>query len=223
MHIVLVGAGRTGRSIVRQATNDNHEVVIVESDSEVAAETSSSYDCLVIEGDGTARELLLEAEVPTADVLFSTTGDDSVNLMVMMQGKELGAKQLVCSINDPANRTVFENLGVNVVESPHELNGQYLYRRALRPGVKDFMNLNDGAEILELNVASDASLVGVSLLDAGERGLIPDQTVLVAIQRGSELIVPYGETVIQAGDTVTVFSRHGMSDDLLDVFEGGSM
>lgn len=220
MHIVLVGAGRTGRSIIAQATNDGHDVVAIERDPETAAETSSTHDCLVIEGDGTARDILLEADVPSADVLFSTTGADSANLMVTMQGKDLGADLLVCSVNDPANKAVFRNLGVNIVESPHQINGSYLYRRALHPGVRDFMDLDHGAEIVELILEDGSPLEAVPLSEAGEEGLIPDQTVLVAIQRDDELVVPQGETQLRSGDVVTVFSRQGMNDELLRAFQG---
>lgn len=220
MDIVIVGAGRTGRSVIEHATRDGHDVVVVERDGEVASETSSNHDCLVINADATSRDILIEADVETADALISTTANDSTNLMVMMLGRDLGAGTLLCSVNDPANIGVFRELGVNTVESPHQLNGRYLYRRVQRPAIRDFIDLGDGAEIIEVTIAGDAPLAGTTLLDAGDEGYIPDETVVVAVRREKGLVVPNGETELRAGDLVTVFSRDGPTSELMAAFEG---
>ena len=91
MNIVIVGAGRIGSHAIELTTREQkHDVIVVEKDLETAEAVAEEYDCLMINDDATSREVLTEASVPEADALISTTDDDSVNLTVMMLGRELG-------------------------------------------------------------------------------------------------------------------------------------
>ena len=218
MYIIVVGAGRTGSKVIELATQDDHEVVVVEQDQEFAEEASASYDCMVINADAASEEIMLEAGIQEADALISTTENDSVNLMIQMLGKQYGVETLVSSINEPQHMELFGSLGVNVVESPHELNGQYLYRAVQRPAIQDSMQIGAGGEIFELTVDEGAPIAGLSLIDADADGLLPDETVIVAIVRDDELHIPRGESDIQAGDTVTIFAKDGASDRITDAF-----
>jgi len=218
MYIIVVGAGRTGSKVIELATQDEHEVVVVERNQELAEEVSATYDCMVINADAASEEIMLEAGIQEADALISTTENDSVNLMIQMLGKQYGVETLVSSINEPQHMELFGSLGVNVVESPHELNGQYLYRAVQRPAIQDSMQIGAGGEIFELTVDEGAPIAGLSLIDADSEGLLPEETVIVAIVRDDELHIPRGESDIQAGDTVTIFAKDGASDRITDAF-----
>ena len=218
MYIIVVGAGRTGSKVIELATQDDHEVVVIERNQELAEEASATYDCMVINADAASKEILLEAGVQEADALISTTESDSVNLMIQMLGKQYDIETLVSSINNPQHMELFGDLGVNVVESPHELNGQYLYRAVQRPAIKDSMRVGSGGEIFELTIEEGAPIAGLSLIDADSEGLLPQETVIVAIVRDDELHIPRGESNIKAGDTVTVFAKNGASDRITDAF-----
>ena len=221
MYIVVVGAGRTGSKVIELATQDDHEVVVVERDQGLAEEASTTYDCMVINADAASEEIMLEAGIQEADALISTTENDSVNLMIQMLGKQYGIETLVSSINEPQHMELFGDLGVNVVESPHELNGQYLYRAVQRPAIQDSMQVGAGGQIFELTVDEGAPIAGLSLVDADADGLLPEETVIVAIVRDDELYIPRGESDMQTGDTVTVFAKGGASDRITDAFTEG--
>jgi len=218
MYVIIVGAGRTGSTVINLATQDDHEVVVIERDTDVAEEVSSTYDCLVINADAASKDILLEAGIEEADALISTTENDSVNLMITMLGKQFGVETLVSSINDPAHMELFEDLGVNIVESPHRLNGQYLYRAVQHPEIQDFMTVASGAEIFELTVEAGSPIDGVDLIGADEEGLLPDETIVVAVVRDGELHIPQGQTTIKADDTVTVFTRNGATSQISKAF-----
>ena len=219
MYIVVVGGGRTGRRITELATADQHEVAVVEEDEELAGALSVDFDCLVLHGDAASRPLLEEAGVPEADALIATTDDDATNLMVMMMGREMGVPQLLSSISDPGHGPLFEDLGVHRVKSPHRLSGTRFYRAVHRPHVRDFMALGNGAEIVEIALEAGAPLAGKTLEEAGRQGLLSEDVIVVAINRGHELHVPKGKTTLQVGDTVTVLASEGVTDALMEIFE----
>ena len=162
MYIIVVGTGRTGSKVIELATRDEHEVVVVERDQELAEEVSASYDCMVINANAASEEIMLEAGIQESDALISTTENDSVNLMIQMLGKQYGVETLVSSINEPQHMELFGDLGVNVVESPHELTGQYLYRAVQRPAIQESMQVGVRGEIFELTVDEGAPIAGLS-------------------------------------------------------------
>ena len=218
MYVIIIGAGRTGSTVIDLATQDDHEVVVIERDTELAEEVSATYDCLVINADAASKDVLLEAGIEETDALISTTENDSVNLMVTMFGKQYGVETLVSSINDPADMELFEDLGISIVESPHQLNGQYLYRAVQHPAIQEFMPIAGDAEIFEATVAEGAPVDGLSLIEADREDLLPEETIIVAILRGDDLLIPQGETNIQADDIVTIFARNGATSRITDVF-----
>jgi len=218
MYVIIIGAGRTGSTVIDLATQDDHEVVVIERDTELAEEVSATYDCMVINADAASKDILLEAGIEEADAIISTTDSDSVNLMITMFGKQYGVETLVSSINAPAHMELFEDLGVNIVESPHRLNGQYLYRAVHHPEIQNFMPIAGEAEIFEATVDEGAPIDGLSLVDADREDLLPDETIIVAIVRETELLIPRGETDIQAGDVVTIFARNGATNRITDAF-----
>jgi len=220
MYVIIIGAGRTGSTVIDLATRDDHEVVVIERDTELAEEVSATYDCMVINADAASKDILLEAGIEEADAVISTTEDDSVNLMISMFGKQYGVEALVSSINDPAHMELFQDLGVNIVESPHRLNGQYLYRAVQHPAIQEFMPIAGDAEIFEATVDEGAPIAGLTLIDADDEDLLPEETIIVAIVRDDELLIPEGQTDIQAGDTVTIFARNGATNRITDVFTG---
>ena len=220
MYVIIIGAGRTGSTVIDLATQDDHEVVVIERDTELAEEVSATYDCLVINADAASKDVLLEAGIEETDALISTTENDSVNLMVTMFGKQYGVETLVSSINDPADMELFEDLGISIVESPHQLNGQYLYRAVQHPAIQEFMPIAGDAEIFEATVDEGAPVDGLSLIEADREDLLPEETIIVAILRGDDLLIPQGETNIQADDIVTIFARNGATNRITDVFTG---
>lgn len=220
MYVIVIGAGRTGSTVIELATQDDHEVVVVERDTELAEEVSTSFDCMVINADATSKEILLEAGIEVADAIIATTNDDAVNLMVSMMGKEFDVEAVVSSVNNVEHIELFEEFGVNVVESPHRLNGQYLYRTVQRPSIIDFMEITNGAEIFEVTVDEGAPMDGTTLIEADEAELLPPETIVVAVVRDGELIIPIGETRIQANDVVTVFAKDGVTEGTTAAFRG---
>ncbi|GGL50829.1 potassium channel family protein [Halocalculus aciditolerans] len=224
MYVIVVGAGQIGSQVLDLATTTENEVVVVERDPEVAEAASREYDCLVLNGDATNREILEDAGADRADAIICTTDEDATNLMVLFLAKELDIASLVTVVQDPDHLGIFERVGATILENPQRLIAQYLFRAVQRPAVEDFMELGGDAEIFETTVAPDAPIAGLSLRDAGESGLLGDDVLLVAIERTTdgteEVITPRGGTTVEPGDVVTVFSRVGMTDDVLETFAG---
>lgn len=87
-------------------------------------------------------------------------------------------------------------------------------------GVQDFMRLTGGAEVVELTVSEDAPAVDRTLATLHEEGILPDDALVISIERGDDVITPRGDSKLRPDDLVTVFSRGGMTDEVAAVFTG---
>jgi len=87
-----------------------------------------------------------------------------------------------------------------------------------RKTLSDFTSLAGGSEIVEVTAGEEAPIVGRQLSQASRRGIVDDDTLVIAIERDGKVLTPHGETRIEAGDLVTLFSRGGISDETLAAF-----
>jgi trk system potassium uptake protein TrkA len=220
MYIIVVGAGGIGGALVEIALRDKHNVAVIERDPRKAEAISRKYDVLVLNADAASIDVLREAGGERADALIATTSDDATNLMVIVLGGDLGIPSLVAVVNNREHTELFRRLGANVMENPEVIVAEYLYNAVQRPKIKDLVTLSGGAQVFRAAVTEKSPLVGRTLREAGQRGLIPDGILIAAIERGGETIIPSGTTVIEAGDLITVFSKGHASSALIERLTG---
>ena len=220
MYIVIVGAGDIGQPLIEIATRGGNEVVVIERNEERAEHAAAEYDCLVIHDDATVKETLVDAGADRADALISTTDQDATNIMVCLLAQELEVPNIVSVVHNPDHMAVFEQIGVNTMQNPQHLIAEYLYRAVKRPTIVDYMHVGDDAEVFEIRVGANAPIVGMSIQEAAESGHLTGEMLVVAVERNGEgsPITPRGNTVIEAGDLLTVYSGRGATPEVTDVF-----
>lgn len=218
MYLIIVGAGNIGTPLIEIATRNSNEVVVVERDEERAERAAANFDCLVLNDDATVMDTLEEAGGERADAIISTTDQDATNIMVSLLAKELEIPGIVSVVHNPEHMDVFRRIGVHTMENPQRLIAEYLYRAVKRPSIVDYMHVGDTAEVFEITVAGDSPIAGSTLSTAATRGDISDDMLVVAIERNGDVITPRGDTTIEEGDLVTVFSATGATPEVTDVF-----
>jgi CIC family chloride channel protein len=79
------------------------------------------------------------------------------------------------------------------------------------------METKAGAELVELFIDKDDAANGKYLREIS----LPDECVIVSIQRGKQVVVPRGHTKLLTGDRVIAFVAEGMLDRLMRVIHEG--
>jgi trk system potassium uptake protein TrkA len=220
MYIIIVGAGAIGASFVEIAAREKNNIVLIEIDPTRAKEMGSKYDINVLNADATSLETMHDAEAERADALIATTSDDATNLMIIAIGEDLKIPSLVSIVNDKEHVDFFRKLGAYVVENPEEIIANHLYNMVKRPKVKDFTPLNGGAQVFRSTTTKKSTIIGKSLRECGKQGLIPASVLIVSIARDGKTIIPSGDTVVQPGDLITVFSCSRINDKLIEQLTG---
>ncbi|WP_135535079.1 MULTISPECIES: Lrp/AsnC family transcriptional regulator [Halostella] len=86
------------------------------------------------------------------------------------------------------------------------------------PSLTDFMNLAGQAEVVEFTVSEGAEIAEMTIEQAVDEGLMADEMLVVGIEREGDVLTPKGETVIQTGDVISLFSTGPLEKDALEVF-----
>ncbi|MGQ3330098.1 potassium channel family protein [Halorubrum sp. FL23] len=220
MYIIIVGAGDIGTPLIDIATRAGNEIVVIEKDAQKADAVAGEYDCMVLNADATTKETLADAGAERADAIISTTDQDATNVMICLLAKELEIPGITSVVHNPEHMTLFRQIGVNTIENPQQLIAGYLYRAVARPAIVDYMRIGEDAEVFEITVTEEAPIAGKNLTEAGEEGILPDDALIVAIEREGEdrPQTPRGNTRIEIGDLLTVYSATGADPELTDIF-----
>lgn len=202
MRIIVAGAGAVGTFVASQLVEAGHEVVIIEIDPARAAALDLPSVRIVV-GDGCEPNQLSTTEPETAEVLVAVTGDDEDNLVISLLAKqEFGVPRVIARVNNPGNEWMFNSSwGVDVsVSTPHLLTS--LVQEAVSVGsLVRLLSFEQGkASLIEITLADNSPILGQEIAQAG----FPRDSTVVAVLRRDRVIVPRGDTLLQAGDEVLV-------------------
>lgn len=221
MYLIIVGAGSIGVSVMKIALQDGHDVAIIERDEARARETAQNYDAIVLHADVAHGGILDEAGVDRADALIATTADDAINLMAMFLGREHEVKTLVSLVAEKEHQGMFERLGVQVLVDPEKILAQHLYNRLRKPKVEDVVSLTHGEQIFEAALKEQAPLVGITIAEARQQGLLSKHIMIIALRRGRHVTrLPTEDTMLKAKDHLIVFAQEPLDEAQYNPFTG---
>ena len=61
MRIIVVGAGKIGRTLIKNLANENHDIVVIDSDDKVVEGIVNENDVNGVVGNGAAYDILMTA------------------------------------------------------------------------------------------------------------------------------------------------------------------
>ncbi len=198
--VCIIGGGVVGSALARTLVTDDTDVLVIEQDREVAEALSVAVPrATIVHGDGTDGRLLEEEEVGTYDLVCAVTSADEVNLMAALLSQRAGAGRTAALVQRGDYMPIYQQLGVDIVLTPRAVASDQILRYCRGGGVQSLTLLEDGqAEVAELKVPRGARVIGVPL----KRMSLPRGALLGGIVHGDQVIIPRGDDIVQAGDTV---------------------
>ena len=217
-HVMIIGAGRTGRFLAKMLDEADVAVKIIDTNRErsrLAAEALENG--LAICGDGTDIDLLTEEGVADADAVVCLTEDDKLNLMLALLAKHLGAKKTVVRVARGEYVDLMEKVGVDIVLPTRLLSASEVLAFARRGGVVS-VSLLEGAkaEAVEVIVQEGAPVAGIPLMKAH----LPRECLVCAYVRGDEAVIPNGASVLLPGDRTILFIQTRFAQKVMKYFKG---
>lgn len=204
MKVLIVGAGQVGTDIATSLSED-HEVTVVDRNTERVDDVNYEVDALGVEGDGTSMETLRDAGVDDADIVIATTDNDESNIIVCGSAKTAGDPFTVARVKHRHYLETWEPspgaLGVDLMVASNILTAEKIVRIVGLPAARDVDIFSEGAvQMAEFEVGEDSPVAGETVSEADRFASL----TFAAVLRNGDVVIPSGETTIEAGDSVVV-------------------
>ena len=203
--VLVAGGGRIGAYLAR-AIESSFSVKVIEHDEGRANEIAQRLEsAVVILGDATDRELLLQENIERVDVFCAVTDDDEVNIMSSLLAKRLGVRQVMTLIGKPAYIDLVVGRDIDIAISPQLATTSMILAHVRRGDVTQVHSLRRGAaEAMEAVVhggAKSSKIIGKRL----DSLPLPSGTTIGAIVRGEDVLIAHDDVVIEPEDHVILF------------------
>lgn len=212
MNIIIAGDGEVGFYLAKSLTDLNHNITVVDPNSELLKRLETESDLLTIVGSSTSPQVLGEAGVGDCDLFLAVLHDESVNLMSCVLAKTLRARKTVARISNaellaPKHREMFRDLGVDEMVCPERIAAKEITNLLNNSLATDFFDFSGGLLTMYLvRLEGDSPVVGHSVQELSQmyRGL---EVRIVSVLRNGMTLIPHADTVLQGGDMVYLISR----------------
>ncbi|MCR5691935.1 MAG: Trk system potassium transporter TrkA [Eubacterium sp.] len=221
--VMIVGGGKTtyylGQSMIRRGIS----VKIIEKDKQKCDLLSILMPkAIIINGDGTDQELLIEEGIEYVESFIPLTGIDEENIMLTLFAKQVSNAKVITKINRMTFKNVINQLDLGSVIFPRILTSEKIiaYARAKNNSKNDNIEtlrhlFDSRAEAIEFRV-DEASVITAKPI----RELKLKKNVLIcSIYRRGKFIIPSGSDQINLGDNVIVVTTHSGFEDIKDILE----
>ena len=212
MKIVIIGAGKIGLSLASCLSQDGNAVTVIDTNPKAVENAVNSYDINGVMGNGVNITVQNDAGVNKSDVLIATTGSDEINMLCCLIAKKLGVKRTVARIRDPEYSRQFilmlDMMGLDFAVNPELESASEMARLLRYPTAISLDTFAKGrVDLAEMIINEDSLLDGVKISEL-PRALDNIRLLVCAIQRGDEVIIPNGNSVIKAGDKIHITAGH---------------
>jgi trk system potassium uptake protein TrkA len=200
--IMILGGGRTGYYLAADLEQKADIKIIEKQADRCKYLTKNLKKALVLHGDGVEQKLLSEENIQDMDAFVSVSNNDELNIMAALLAKKLGAKKTVAVVNKTDYINIAHSLGIQAALSPRLLTASTILRYVRRGDIQSLTTVSEGkAEIIEGRIGNTSPLIGKTLEVAQ-----PKASLIGAIIRGEEVIIPSGSDKILKGDKVIIFT-----------------
>ncbi len=202
--VVVFGGGGIGKLIAEGLRKHDISVKIIEQDLARSVEIATEMEGMVVVlGDATDRDFLIEQGIPSADAFVATTASDELNILCALLAKNLGAKRSLIAVNKTQYMPLAETIGVDVTISPLLITASKIAHFVLHGGAIS-ANFIAGEELqaIEFVVSPTASVAEKNLTEAG----LPKEAIAGAIIHNENIIIPPGDSIVHSGDHVIIIS-----------------
>ncbi|MFC6276877.1 Trk system potassium transporter TrkA [Psittacicella hinzii] len=214
MRIVILGAGKVGTSIIDNFIDDECDLVVVDTDSDLLAAIAAKYDLVTITGHATDLDTLDRADLKSADILVAATQHDEINILACKIAHEIyNVECKIARLRDRKylnhqDRLIGQNLfPIDYVVEPTLIVANAINNLIRYPGVEYFTYFCDQeVAAFACQAQYGGSFVGRVATQAAAE-LIKLNISLVGIIRNSVIISINDFTIINAGDTIVLMAE----------------
>lgn len=203
---LIMGGSRIARRFA-ELFHDKFHIKIIDTDMSNCEKMATELpDCEIVYGDGRDIEVLRENNIYQYDAFLALTESSETNILTCLTAKEFGVPKTIAEVENLQFLGLAENLNIGNTINKKLLASSRIYKILLDADESNsrFFALPD-AEVAEIYVKHGARITKNIVKDLH----LPFGMTLAALVRNDEVKLVNGNTHIQEGDYVVVFSLMG--------------
>jgi len=222
MKIILAGAGEVGYHLAKQLSNEEHDITVIDVNSDNLERVNSTTDVLTIQGSATSFSVLQDANVAATDLVVSVTSTEAININCAILAKQLGAKRTIARVGNgeyisPEHRSMFEKIGIDHLIYPEDLAAHEVVKLIERAGATDVLEFEGGRiSLIGIKLDKNTPILRKPMRELAET-LDSFMFRIVAIYRGMRTIIPSGDDILLPNDQIFVITTPKGIDEVIKV------
>lgn len=208
--IIVVGAGKVGKTITKRLTDEGHNLIVIDRSESKLSELSDQCDCMLITGSGASHTTLQEAGITDADLMIAVTDSDELNLLCCTIAKQFNPDiSTIARVRNPdyGNEIPYlmNRLAIDRIINPEFEAAVEAARLLFLPAAISINSFAHGsAEIVKIRIPDGSILDNNSIAYLGKN--ITNELVIVGVERDGVLTIPNGNFVLKSGDIISFVS-----------------
>lgn len=214
--VMILGGGAVGSRVAERLADEGADVVLIERDEERAASLARRLRrVVVVRGEATDTQLLLDESVSDMDAVIAATGEDGSNALACAFAISEGAAYTVVVLHSLALLPLVRRFGVDAALSPRTASANAVLRRVRGGAAVTF--LESDSEVDEIEIAAGSKAHGAVVADLH----LPRDILIGAVTRpDAPAEIVRGTTELRAGDHIVVFGRPRAISAAKPIFTG---
>ncbi|RLD42792.1 MAG: Trk system potassium transporter TrkA [Bacteroidetes bacterium] len=222
MNIIIAGDGEMGSHLAKLLSKEDHDITLINPNSDFLEAVSNDADILTLEGDAVKLSILQKAKVEKADLFISVMHIENPNVVACILAKKLGAKRCIARVSnienlEPANKKIFNDLGIDNLVSPEGIAAIEIVKLINQTAADEIFEFSEGKlSLFSIKLDERALVINKSLQEiVKERGEMGFRAV--AVVRKGETIIPNGNTRFQLGDLAYMITKPKGIENILEM------
>ncbi len=222
-NVMAIGAGKLSYYLIELLQKAGMQVTLIDQNMEACEKMTLMYPgAIVLQGDATNQQFLLDEGLEEMDAFISMTGVDEENIFLSLYAKRKADLKTVTKVTHIELDEMFTDFELDTLINPKTLSAEYIIRhvRALANSrgsqVKTVHKLaHDRVEALEFEIGPNSPVTGIKLMDLP----IKSGVLVALIERDGRLFLPRGIDIMREGDSVVIVTDRPGFTDVSDILE----
>lgn len=218
---MIIGGSKAAYYLAEQLLNSGIGVKIIENNLKHCEALSKLLpEAIIINGDGTDEDLLLEEGIKDVESFVPLTGIDEENIILTLYAQQVSDAKVITKINRITFDSVIDKLDLGSVVYPKYITSEAIiaYVRAKQASkgsnIETLYHMFDSrVEAIEFVIDQESAATGTSLMEMS----LKDNLLVCFIRRNGQTFIPTGQDCLLVGDRVMIVTTHTGFHELTDI------
>ena len=209
---MIVGCGRVGSQLAVLLSREGHNVTIIDKNADSFKRLGGTFNGVTAVGNAFDEKLLRELKIEKQDAFVSVTSGDNTNLMASQIARKMfKVPRVIARVYDPERADIYKKFDLDII------SGTVLVAAMIRDKIIEnrFTGyLVESGELGVIELMATEALKGKMTAELN----MPDDFLIVAIERKKNVIIPQPNTRIELNDKIMGVVRTKSLDKVKERF-----